>query len=69
MDSIIIANLEVFYHVGVPDAERAQPQRLLLNIEIADFFLLDSLPVDIRHNAKIFREQLALWAAQQLRLR
>jgi acyl-CoA synthetase (AMP-forming)/AMP-acid ligase II len=25
-----------------------------------------SFPVDIRHNAKIFREQLALWAAQQL---
>ncbi len=25
-----------------------------------------SLPVDIRHNSKIFREQLALWAAEKL---
>jgi olefin beta-lactone synthetase len=29
-------------------------------------FLRKSLPVDIRHNAKIFREQLAVWAARQL---
>jgi len=26
-----------------------------------------SLPVDIRHNAKIFREKLAVWAAEQLK--
>jgi len=26
-----------------------------------------SFPVDIRHNAKIFREKLALWAQQQTR--
>jgi hypothetical protein len=25
------------------------------------------LPTDIRHNSKIFREQLAVWAAHQLR--
>jgi dihydroneopterin aldolase len=35
---ISIVDLEVFYQVGVPDAERAQPQRLLLTIELdADF--------------------------------
>jgi dihydroneopterin aldolase len=35
---ISIVDLEVFYRVGVPDAERAQPQRLLLTIEMpADF--------------------------------
>ena len=34
--------------------------------EIADFFIHPSLPVDIRHNAKIFREQLAVWATGQL---
>jgi acyl-CoA synthetase (AMP-forming)/AMP-acid ligase II len=28
-----------------------------------------SFPVDIRHNSKIFREQLAVWAQQQLRKR
>jgi len=27
-----------------------------------------SLPVDIRHNVKIFREKLALWAEEQLRI-
>ena len=32
MDKIIIADLEVFYRVGVPDEERARPQRLLLTI-------------------------------------
>jgi dihydroneopterin aldolase len=37
-DQISIVDLEVFYCVGVPDAERAQPQRLLLTIELeADF--------------------------------
>jgi 7,8-dihydroneopterin aldolase/epimerase/oxygenase len=31
---ISIVDLEVFYRVGVPDAERAQPQRLLLTAEM-----------------------------------
>ncbi|MEM7455398.1 MAG: fatty acid CoA ligase family protein [Planctomycetota bacterium] len=31
-----------------------------------DFLLNDSLPVDIRHNSKIFREQLRTWAAERL---
>ncbi len=26
-----------------------------------------AFPVDVRHNAKIFREKLAVWAARQLR--
>jgi hypothetical protein len=26
-----------------------------------------AFPVDIRHNSKIFREKLALWAAKQLK--
>jgi dihydroneopterin aldolase len=35
---ISIVDLEVFYRVGVPDAERALPQRLLLTVELeADF--------------------------------
>ena len=38
MSKISIVDLEVFYHVGVPDAERAQAQRLLLTVELeADF--------------------------------
>ena len=34
MDRITIADLEVAYHLGVPDAERARPQRLLLTVEL-----------------------------------
>lgn len=34
---------------------------------IRNILLHPSLPVDIRHNAKIFRERLAVWAAGQLR--
>jgi len=33
---------------------------------IQEFLIHPSFPVDIRHNAKIFREQLAKWAARQL---
>jgi dihydroneopterin aldolase len=35
---ISIVDLEVFYHVGVPDAERAEPQRLLLTVEMETDF-------------------------------
>jgi dihydroneopterin aldolase len=38
MAKISIVDLEVFYRVGVPDAERARPQRLLLTVEL-DFDL------------------------------
>jgi dihydroneopterin aldolase len=34
MSKITIVDLEVFYHVGVPDEERAQPQRLLLTVDM-----------------------------------
>jgi acyl-CoA synthetase (AMP-forming)/AMP-acid ligase II len=33
---------------------------------ISHFLLHDDFPVDIRHNAKIFREKLAVWAQQEL---
>jgi olefin beta-lactone synthetase len=38
-----------------------------LTRDIHDFLLHPAMPVDIRHNAKIFREQLAVWAARKLR--
>ncbi|MEO5804185.1 MAG: dihydroneopterin aldolase [Verrucomicrobiota bacterium] len=38
MNTIIIKDLEVFYHVGVPDEERAQPQRLLISVEMEHDF-------------------------------
>ena len=34
MDSIRIIDLEVFFRIGVPDEERAKPQRLLISIEM-----------------------------------
>ena len=34
MDKIIINELVVFYCVGVPDEERARPQRLLITVEM-----------------------------------
>ncbi len=33
---------------------------------IKDFLMHKAFPVDIRHNAKIFREKLAIWAARRL---
>jgi dihydroneopterin aldolase len=38
LSKISIVDLEVFYHVGVPEAERVKPQRLLLTVEM-DFDL------------------------------
>jgi FolB domain-containing protein len=35
---ISIVDLEVFYRVGVPDEERARPQRLLLTLEMESDF-------------------------------
>ena len=43
MDKIKISDLEVFYCVGVPDEERAKPQRLLLTIEIVHDFATAAL--------------------------
>ena len=40
-----------------------------LTSKIEHFLIHRRFPVDIRHNAKIFREKLALWAARQLRNR
>ena len=47
MDTITISELEVFYRVGVPDAERAQPQRLLLTVELAHDFVAAAATDDL----------------------
>lgn len=47
MHKITITDLEVFFHVGVPDAERAQPQRLLLTIEMEYDFRAAAVSDDI----------------------
>ena len=38
MSKISLVDLEVFYRVGVPDAERAHPQRLLLTVVMESDF-------------------------------
>jgi acyl-coenzyme A synthetase/AMP-(fatty) acid ligase len=37
-----------------------------LTNRIDHFLIKNEFPVDIRHNAKIFREKLAVWAAKKL---
>jgi dihydroneopterin aldolase len=48
VDIITIADLEVFFRVGVPDAERAQPQRLLLTVEMETDFTAAGATDDLR---------------------
>jgi acyl-CoA synthetase (AMP-forming)/AMP-acid ligase II len=60
-----------------PYAKHKDPARLLaevrelagrhpLTASIDHFLIHPSFPVDIRHNAKIFREKLAVWAATRI---
>lgn len=37
-----------------------------LTASVQDYLIHPSFPVDIRHNAKIFREKLAIWAADKV---
>ncbi len=60
---------------GAPAANHAQLRQELLALGAAHALTRDirtllfhpAFPVDIRHNAKIFREKLAVWAAGQMR--
>lgn len=45
---------------------RALGARYPMTAGIATFLVHPAFPVDIRHNAKIFREQLAVWAAGRI---
>jgi len=55
MNKIIISDLEVFYRVGVSDEERANPQRLLITVEMTRDFCTaassDDLTKTIDYNA------------------
>lgn len=48
MDTITLTDLEVHYRVGVPDAERAVPQRLLLTVEMQHDFTRAAASDDLR---------------------
>ncbi|REK10302.1 MAG: peptide synthase [Planctomycetota bacterium] len=49
------------------DELRAMAEAHPLTACIRDFLIIRSMPVDVRHNAKIGREKLAIWAARNLR--
>ncbi|TAL03308.1 MAG: dihydroneopterin aldolase [Verrucomicrobia bacterium] len=57
MRRITIVELEVHYHVGVPDEERAQPQRLLLTVDMD--FDFSSAAVSDRITKTIDYQQVA----------
>ncbi len=48
MDSLLIEDLEVFYRIGVPDTERATPQRLLLSVTLRGDFTAAAAADDLR---------------------
>ena len=54
MDQIIIKDLEVFYRVGVPDEERAAPQRLLITVVMEIDFNAAASHDDIRQTINYF---------------
>ena len=49
MDKIIISDLEVSYHVGVGEPERATAQRLLISVEMAHDFRAAAAQDDLAH--------------------
>ena len=53
--------------VGVLDKMRELAKTSPLTDDIELFLIHPSFPVDIRHNAKIFREKLAIWAKKELK--
>ncbi|MFE3445950.1 fatty acid CoA ligase family protein [Nocardia sp. NPDC059180] len=52
---------------AVVSALRSEAPGSELTAAVDDFLIHPAFPVDIRHNAKIGREKLAVWAAKQLR--
>ncbi len=71
MEPVLCVELErefVQTHHGTLKAElEAMAARHPHTRSIRTFLVHPKFPVDIRHNAKIFREQLAVWASKQLR--
>ena len=54
LDTIIISDLEVLYHVGVPDQERAKPQCLHLTIEMRMDFRIAAASEDVHHTVDYY---------------
>lgn len=71
MDTIIIKDLAVQFQVGVPESERAKPQRLLLTVEMQSDFgdacASDDLSATINYSA-VSRRLLAFGDGRSWRL-
>ena len=71
VEPVLCVELEAAAHAASKDVIRSELRELGSRHErtrqIQTFLFHPAFPVDVRHNAKIFREKLALWAARQLR--
>lgn len=54
MDTITIKDLGVLCHIGVPDEERAKPQRLLISVEMSGDFATACKSDDIAHTVNYY---------------
>jgi dihydroneopterin aldolase len=71
VDTIVIKDLGVLCRIGVPDEERAKPQRLLITVEMGDDFSRAGASDDIQHTINYFdvsRRVIALCQEQPYRL-
>jgi dihydroneopterin aldolase len=48
-DAIIVSRLELLTHVGVPDAERSEPQRVTVSLRLIPFGGLSALDDELSH--------------------
>lgn len=70
-DCITIRDLEVWYRVGVPDAERSAPQRLLLSLEMYHPFAAAAADDDLTRTIDYYavsRRLLGLGEGREWRL-
>jgi dihydroneopterin aldolase len=54
MDIITLQDLEVFYHIGVPDEDRVHPQRLLISVEMETDITLAAAGDDLNHTINYY---------------
>jgi len=69
-DLIRVVDLEVWAHLGVPDEERAQPQRLLISLEMSvDCFSHAAVADDVSRTVNYFdvAQQVKKLAAERPR--
>ena len=63
MSKITITDLEVFFHVGVPDEERAKPQRLLVSVDMEFDFSIAAVSDRVTKTIDYFTANTASVAA------